>query len=266
MLVEDRLRPLGVLAAADGSTPELKKADPLLALRWRTRLVPAGAVQVLARAFRPLFWPPVIVVLLTALLGFDAWLALEHGVGGGLRAALYEPTLLLGLFAGIILATAFHEVGHATACRYGGARPGAMGAGVYLVWPAFFCDVTDAYRLDRRGRLRTDLGGVWFNCVFAVAVAGVFLATGYEPLVLLILAQHLIVLQQLLPVLRFDGYYVLSDLTGVPDILGRVGPILRSLRARPRARRAGHGAQALGPAGRDHLRRRCSCRCCSGCS
>ena len=34
-----------------------------------------------------------------------------------------------------------------------------MGAGLYLVWPAFYTDVTDSYRLGRAGRLRTDLGG-----------------------------------------------------------------------------------------------------------
>jgi hypothetical protein len=37
-------------------------------------------------------------------------------------------------------------------------------------------------------------------------------------------------MQQLLPLLRFDGYYVLTDLTGVPDILSRIKPIFRSLR------------------------------------
>ena len=37
-------------------------------------------------------------------------------------------------------------------------------------------------------------------------------------------------LQQLIPVVRFDGYYVLSDLAGVPDLFARVGPVLRSLR------------------------------------
>ncbi len=104
-----------------------------------------------------------------------------------------------------------------------------LGAGLYLVWPAFYCDVTDAYRLSRRGRLRTDLGGVYFNGLFAFAIAAAFLLTGFEPLVLVILGQHLIVLQQMIPALRFDGYYVLSDMTGVPDILGRIKPILASL-------------------------------------
>ena len=40
-----------------------------------------------------------------------------------------------------------------------------MGAGIYMVWPAFYTDVTDAYRLPRRARLRTDLGGIYFNAV-----------------------------------------------------------------------------------------------------
>ena len=44
--------------------------------------------------------------------------------------------------------------------------------------------------------------------------------------------------QQLIPLLRFDGYYVLTDLTGVPDILSRIKPIFRSLaRGRRRSRR-----------------------------
>lgn len=228
-LVEKKLRPLGVLAAADGSSPRLRKADPLLALKYRTALVPSPAVQHLARAFGWLFSPVILLLALGGLAAFDVWLLLEHGVAASLRSALYEPVIMLGLFAAVIAATAWHEIGHATACRYGGAKPGVLGAGIYLVWPAFYCDVTDAYRLSRRGRLRTDLGGVYFNGLFSVAVAAAFLLTGFEPLVLIILGQHLIVLQQMIPALRFDGYYVLSDLTGVPDILGRIKPILGSL-------------------------------------
>lgn len=228
-LVSEKLRPLGVMAAADGSSPAMRKADPLLALRHRRQLVSEGAVWRIAGVFAPLFAAPVVAAVVLALLAFDVYVFLEVGAGGGLRQALYEPALLLGLFAATIVATAFHEIGHASACRYGGARPGGMGAAIYLVWPAFFCDVTDAYRLDRRGRLRTDFGGVYFNAVFCVVAAGLYLATQFEPLILLLVTQHMLVLQQLMPLLRFDGYYVLSDLTGVPDVLGRVKPVLRSL-------------------------------------
>ena len=104
-----------------------------------------------------------------------------------------------------------------------------MGAGIYIVWPAFYTDVTDAYRLDRVGRLRTDLGGIYFNGVFCLLTAGAYALTRFEPLLILIAVQHLQMFQQLLPFLRLDGYYIVSDLTGVPDIFRRIKPVLRSL-------------------------------------
>ena len=85
------------------------------------------------------------------------------GLAAATRDAFYEPGLLLLVFALTVLSAGFHEFGHAAACRYGGATPGAMGAGLYLVWPAFYTDVTDCYRLGRAGRVRVDLGGLYFN-------------------------------------------------------------------------------------------------------
>jgi putative peptide zinc metalloprotease protein len=120
----------------------------------------------------------------------------------------------------------FHEFGHAAACRYGGAKPGVIGVGIYLVWPALYTDVTDAYRLSRAGRLRTDLGGVYFNAVFVLGATGLWLLTGSDLLVVAVVLIHLEALQQLIPIVRLDGYYILSDLAGVPDLFSRMRPVL----------------------------------------
>jgi putative peptide zinc metalloprotease protein len=228
-LAEKQLRPLGILALPDGTMPEVRKRAPLMALRHRRSLVPARVVGVMARAMAWAHRPAVVLLVLVALGLFDAWLFGVHGLAAPLRTTLYEPTRLLAVLAAIVIATAFHEVGHASACHYGGARPGVMGVGLYLVWPAFYCDVTESYRLGRAGRLRTDLGGVYFNGIFALLMGAAYLATGQEPLLLVAFLQHMLAVQQLLPLLRFDGYYVLSDLTGVPDILSRIKPIFGSL-------------------------------------
>jgi putative peptide zinc metalloprotease protein len=229
MLVEERLRPLGVLAQADGSSPQLQKVDPLLALKFRVALVSERAVNRIATAFRPFFWPVSLLVVLGAIVAVDVWLFFVHGVGQSARELVYNPLLLLMVFGCIVAATALHEIGHATAARYGGAKPGVMGAGIYVVWPAFYTDVTDAYRLGRWGRVRTDLGGILFNGLFVLGTTGVYLLTSFEPLLVIILLQHFQVLQQLMPLLRFDGYYVLSDLTGVPDLFMRIKPTLQGL-------------------------------------
>jgi putative peptide zinc metalloprotease protein len=228
-LVERKLRPLGVLAQPDGSSPELSKPDQLLALKFRTAIVPERMTNALTTLFKPLFLPPVVLAVLAGLIALDVWVFGIHGIGAATRAAVYQPWLLLVFFGAIVVATAFHETGHATACAYGGARPGVLGAGIYVVWPVFYCDVTDAYRLGKAGRLRTDLGGIYFNAIFALATAGLYAVTGFEPLLLVVVLQNFAILQQLMPLLRLDGYYIVSDITGVPDILNRVRPILASL-------------------------------------
>ena len=118
--------------------------------------------------------------------------------------------------------------------RYGGARPGRIGVGIYLVWPSFFTDVTDSYRLGRAGRLRTDFGGVYFNVIFMLGLAGCYAGTSNEVLLLTIAITHVEMLEQLLPFVRFDGYFILSDLVGVPDLFARVAPVLSTLFARGR--------------------------------
>ena len=176
----------------------------------------------------------MIVAVAGTVLAVDWWLFAAHGLGGGLRQVLRDPVDLLIVLGLSVVSAMFHECGHAAGCRYGGARPGVVGVGIYLVWPSFFTNVTDSYRLSRAGRLRTDLGGLYFNAVFMLALAGLYVATSSQVLLLVIAFTHLEMGEQLLPFIRFDGYYILSDLAGVPDLFARVVPILRSAVARGR--------------------------------
>jgi putative peptide zinc metalloprotease protein len=229
MLVEEKLVPLGV-AAPSGTMeqPELQKSDPLLALKMKTGVVPEHVVNAITTIFKPLYLPPVVIAVLATFVGLDVWLFFFHGIAQSLRGALYDPIFILVLLGLVILSAAFHECGHATACAYGGARPGKMGVGLYIVWPAFYTDVTDAYRLGKGGRLRTDLGGVYFNSIFTLATFAAYFLTGFEPLLLIVPLQIMEMLHQFLPFIRLDGYYIVSDLTGVPDMFARIKPTLKS--------------------------------------
>jgi putative peptide zinc metalloprotease protein len=230
-LLDRKLAPLGLLARADGAPGPANPGwdQGVLTLRFRCTLIPEAGVQFFARLFRPLFTPAVVVVALGALIVSDAWLVHGGRLNSAFGYVLIHPVLLLVVLGLTLLSTLFHECGHAAACRYGGARPGVIGMGVYVVWPAFFTNVTDAYRLGRAGRVRTDLGGVYFNAIFATGLAAVYLMTGYRPLLAAVLLVHIEMVQQLLPSLRFDGYFILADLIGVPDLFRRIGPVLSSL-------------------------------------
>src|SRR5829696_2853677 len=110
-LVEEKLRPLGVLAGADGSTPKLEKREALLALRHRRAVLSEPAVNKAAGALTWLHNPVVTVAVLLGLVAFDVWLFAIHGLAGSLRSALYSPGLLLVVLASVVIATAFHELG-----------------------------------------------------------------------------------------------------------------------------------------------------------
>ena len=114
---------------------------------------------------------------MVSVAAVDWWLLATHQLAVGLDQLLRDPATLLIVFVLSVASAAFHECGHATACRYGGARPGKIGAGIYLVWPSFFTNVTDSYRLSRAARLRTDLGGLYFNLIFILGMAVLYEAT-----------------------------------------------------------------------------------------
>ena len=228
-MLQEKLHPLGVVSGPDGATPRLERLQPLFGLRYRVGVLSPRVVNGIARALGPLFLPPVMLAALGSLLAFDVWLFAFHGIGRGLSHVIERPSLSLLLFALAYVSLAFHEGGHAAACRYGGGRPGAIGMGLYVVWPVFYTDVTDSYRFGRAGRLRTDLGGMYFNGIFALGIAAIYLKTGFEPLLLAVVTQHLIVLDQFFPWVRLDGYYVVADLLGVSDLFSRIKPVIVSL-------------------------------------
>jgi hypothetical protein len=87
--------------------------------------------------------------------------------------------------------------------------------------------VQHSYRLlplGRIGRLRTDLGGVYFNAVFIAGMSLAYLTTGAPWLLVAIVALHIETATQFLPMIRLDGYYILSDLVGVPECPPRSRP------------------------------------------
>ena len=229
MLVDDHLRPLGLLQQPDGTDPVVRRSDPLLGLALKFKITNPRTTHLLTDPFRILFRPAVVAAVVIGFLAVTWWVFFERGLAASAYDAFERPHLLLLVFVVTVLSGGFHEFGHAAAARYSGAEPGAMGGGLYLVWPAFYTDVTDSYRLGRAGRVRTDLGGLYFNALVVVLTFAWWSYSGWEALLLLVATQIMQMVQQLLPLLRFDGYHVLADLAGVPDLYHRMRPTLRGL-------------------------------------
>jgi putative peptide zinc metalloprotease protein len=225
-LVDTRLKPLGILVNQDKTNVQ---TNSLLALKFRFTLIPERLTEKIAMFFSPLFaWPIIIFVLIDFIL-LNIWLFGFHGVFGSLQQSYEQPFTFLLIIGLLLLSTLFHEFGHAAGCAFGGAKPGRIGAGLYFIWPAFFTDISDIYRLDRKAKLRSDIGGIYFNCIFALIITAAYFITGFEPLLLVIVLQNFAIFNQTLPFIRLDGYYILSDIVGLPDLFLRIKPVLKNI-------------------------------------
>lgn len=223
----EKLAAQGLLAGHEHNAPP--RRNPLLALRWKVLITNPRVTRALTLPFTWLFRPWIVWPVVVCFLGV-CWFVLFHeGFAAATSEAFRHPELLLLVFGLTLLSAAFHEIGHAAACRYGGGKPGGMGAGIYLVWPAFYTDVTDAYRLPRGDRLRVDLGGIYFNALVAVVTTAIWFAWRVDALFLLVGLQLLMMVKNLSPVIRSDGYHILADLTGIPDLYAHIRPTLARL-------------------------------------
>ncbi len=233
-LIRAQLIPLGLIAVADGTSgapagmASQEQARSPLAVRMRMKIISPRIIDPIARVLQIFYAPPILILLLIVIALAHGWLYFFHGVAGSIRDVLYAPALLLVLLPIMIVAGIVHEFGHAAALRYGGGQVRGMGVGLYLIYPAFYTDVTDSYRLGRWARVRTDLGGFYFYLLFALGMMTLYAITGHDFLLLVVLLINLDILFQCLPFVRFDGYWALADLTGIPDFFSQIGPFLRS--------------------------------------
>ena len=141
-----------------------------------------------------------------------------------------------GLFAyagALLLVKVCHELGHAYAATRNGVRVPAMGVSLLVMVPVLYTDTTAAWRLTRRGR-RIAIGAAGVAAELSVAATAIFLwsflpdgpvRTGAFVLATTSLATTLLVNAS--PFMRFDGYYILSDLLGVPNLATRAFALMR---------------------------------------
>ncbi len=126
-----------------------------------------------------------------------------------------------------------HEFGHAFMAKRAGCRVQSMGVAFMVMLPMFYTDVSDAWRVsDRRSRLLIGAGGVLAEMVLAVLalLAWSLLPDGPARTSAFMLASATwvtTVLINLNPFMRFDGYFLVSDLLGVENLQARAFALCR---------------------------------------
>lgn len=146
-------------------------------------------------------------------------LAFRHGANVQSGSPLFFGACIFTLLIASVL---WHEIGHASACRFFGAKPGEIGFGMYLCFPAFFADVSSAWSLTSRRRVVVDVAGVYFQGMFFIPLAVWSIAFSGATPSYAAWVIGLMMLQTANPVFKMDGYWALSDLSGLTNLHRRV--------------------------------------------
>jgi len=129
----------------------------------------------------------------------------------------------------LILVVAFiHEFGHGLMCKHYGGKVNRLGIMFYLGTFIFFCDTSAAWNFPRRSqRFLVSLAGPLTTfAIFGAGLwaAGAFMVSGsiWGPVcICLCLVCFVILILNFNPFIRMDAYYMLMDLTGIPNLRSR---------------------------------------------
>jgi putative peptide zinc metalloprotease protein len=146
---------------------------------------------------------------------------------------VFTPAGIVTMLAAVALVKSLHELGHAYVAVRHGCRVPTLGIAFMVLMPLLYTDVTDAWRLpDKRQRLAIDAAGVAVELVLAAIALFLwpFLPPGPAQSAAFMVATASLVMSvgfNLNPFMRFDGYYILADATGMDNLQPRAFALAR---------------------------------------
>jgi putative peptide zinc metalloprotease protein len=198
-------------------------------------LDPENGLRKLAPFFRVIIsplgaaiWLAVVVAAGKVVLDrFD--MALDQAQG------ILAPDNLFLMYVGLVVIKSLHEFGHAVVCKRFGGEVHTMGVMLLVFTPLPYMDATSSWAFRNRWH-RALVGGAGMITEIFVAALATFLWARTGPGTLHSLAYNMMFIASVStvvfngnPLLRFDGYYILSDLLDIPNLYTRAVKHLRHL-------------------------------------
>lgn len=150
-------------------------------------------------------------------------------------AAIFSPWNWLWLFVFWIGLKVAHELAHALVCKGYGGEVRECGIIMILLAPMAYVDVTSSWRFNSKWkRIHVAIAGVCFEILIA-AVGVIGWCVSESPLAtqlffdLVVIASVSTLLFNMNPLMRFDGYYILSDMLEIPNLYSQACQFTRGL-------------------------------------
>jgi putative peptide zinc metalloprotease protein len=209
----------------------------VLAIRFRG----VDAEPILARLYPLIRWVFAswfVVAACLFVLGVAAFAGV-HAEELGRRLPTFTSMLgaktLLWLAAAIGVSKVLHELGHGLTCRHVGGECHEIGVMLLVFTPCLYCNVTDIWMQPNKWR-RAAVSAAGIAVELMVAAMAFVVWWNSQPGVLnsacfslMLVGSVNSVLFNGNPLLRYDGYYVLSDLLEAPNLASQSSSLLRQV-------------------------------------
>ncbi|MCA9229823.1 MAG: biotin/lipoyl-binding protein [Planctomycetales bacterium] len=137
------------------------------------------------------------------------------------------------LIAGVLAVTkVIHEFGHGLSCKHFGGECHEMGVMFLVLTPCLYCNVSDSWMLPNRWH-RAAIGAAGMYVEVVIASIATFIWWFSEPgflnyvcLNVMFVSSVSTILFNANPLLRYDGYYILSDIMEIPNLRQKASTIL----------------------------------------
>lgn len=119
---------------------------------------------------------------------------------------LYTPTVFL------------HELGHIAACNRFTKKNGEIGFGIYFIFPVFYSDISSIWHAKKEERIIANLAGVYLQMICMLVFGALYFSLNNILFLQMACALAIYSFVQLIPFIRSDGYWLLSDLSSTPNL------------------------------------------------
>ena len=179
---------------------------------------------------------PAFLACATALILLAFGLTLINGNEIERQAShLFQVGTFLLIWFTILAVTTLHEFAHGLTCKHFGGEVHEVGFMLIYFQPAFYCNVSDAWLFPEKSkRLWVTFAGAYFELFIWAWAAVIWRLT--EPGTWLNSATLVVAATSGVrclfnhnPLVKLDGYYLLSDYVEIPNLRARAFQYLRSL-------------------------------------
>jgi putative peptide zinc metalloprotease protein len=183
--------------------------------------------RLFARMAKPIWWiwtRQSLWISIAMVLAAVCVVYQKYDAAGALMSRFFSINNIALIWVTTIIIKSIHELGHGLTCKHFGGEVHEVGVMLLVFTPYFFVNVSDSWVLpDRNKRILISAAGIYVELVLASLATFLWAVVQPGPLQqilwnIMVIASISTLIFNANPLMRFDGYYIMTDWIEVPNL------------------------------------------------